>query len=197
MRHIREGSQPVNSRMRKPQVLLLLLILPVAHVFAQKVTSGYDKSVDFSYYKSYTWHDPGPTQTRPLLYATVAGTIRSEVEARGLTRMDKDGDLTLIVAGGLDYGLGTTSGVTADSCSNCQKPLADPREWTGKSAPPGISGAPHPKGALELQFVDRTSNKVVWSGTVTQKLDPDKKQKSLDLAHQAVVKLLAEFPPKK
>jgi Domain of unknown function (DUF4136) len=170
-------------------------MLSITCGFAQKVKVGYDKSVDFSKYKSYTWQEPG-TESRPFLYATVAGSIRSELEAKGLARMEKDGDLTVITSGGIGYGL-SGAGVTADSCQNCQKPLADPMEWTGKTAPPGISGAPLPEGTLELELVDRASNKVVWSGMVTQKFNPEKQKQALERAGNAIKKLLMEFPPKK
>jgi hypothetical protein len=35
-----------------------------------------------------------------------------------------------------------------------------------------------PEGTLALTFVDRPSNKVVWCGTVTEKLDIENKKKS-------------------
>jgi hypothetical protein len=47
-----------------------------------------------------------------------------------------------------------------------------------------------------LEFVDRQRNDVVWTGTVTQALDPTEKEESLSLAEKAVVKLLKKFPPK-
>jgi hypothetical protein len=37
---------------------------------------------------------------------------------------------------------------------------------------------------------------VIWNGNVRQILDPEKKDKSLDLAAKAIVKLLKGFPPK-
>ena len=190
------GARRVNRPvMRKLPVVLAVAMLSIPCLFAQKVKVGYDKSVDFSKYKSYTWTEPG-TQSRPFLYANVAGTIRNELESKGLARMEKDGDLTVIALGGLGFDL-SKAGSTADSCANCQKPLADPMEWTGKTAPPGASGAPRPEGTLELQLVDRASNKVVWSGMVTQKFNPEKRNQALKLAHKAIVKLLTEFPPKK
>jgi hypothetical protein len=54
-----------------------------------------------------------------------------------------------------------------------------------------------PEGTLMLNFVERGSNKVIWTGTVTQKLDMENKRKSLDLVDKAITKLLKEFPPKK
>ncbi len=196
MRHTRESRKPVNSGMKKLTVLLLFL-MSVPCGFAQKVKVGYDKSADFSRYRTYTWHAPAITQTRPLLYANVIGAIRSELEIKELVSVEKDGDLTLISRGGIDYGFGSTSGVTDDSCANCQKPLVDPMEWTGQQGPPGGGGTGLPKGTLELKFIDRATNKVVWDGTVVQKLDPDKKQQSLEKVNTAIKKLLAEFPPKK
>lgn len=193
---IRESKKQMDSGMRKLPVLLFVL-MPAACGFAQKVKVGYDKSADFSRYRTYTWNAPPITQTRPLLYANVIGAIRSELETKELVSKDKDGDLTLIAHGGIDYGFGSSSGVTDDSCANCQKPLVDPMEWTGKSAPPGGGGTGLPKGTLELQFIDRAKNKVVWDGTVVQKLDPEKKQQSLEKVNAAIKKLLMEFPPKK
>jgi Domain of unknown function (DUF4136) len=52
------------------------------------------------------------------------------------------------------------------------------------------------QGTLVLEFVDRQENQVIWNGKVMQKLDPDQKEKSLDLAQKSMVKLLKEFPPK-
>jgi Domain of unknown function (DUF4136) len=183
-------------RMRKLQVVVAVATLSLSCAFAQKTKVGYDKNADFSKYKSYTLQEPAAPASRPLLYASVMGTIRQEVETKGLTRADKDGDLTVIPTGGLDYGLGTSSGVTSDSCANCQKPLVDARDWVGKQAPPGGGGKVNPNGVLQLDFVDRATNKVVWSGAVTQKLNPDKKEQSLQKVGAAIQKLLAEYPPK-
>jgi hypothetical protein len=53
-----------------------------------------------------------------------------------------------------------------------------------------------PEGTLALEFVDRATNKMVWSGTVSQKLDIENKKKSLDLIEKSIGKLLKQFPPK-
>jgi hypothetical protein len=68
--------------------------------------------------------------------------------------------------------------------------------WTGAQPGLGSSGPITAKGSLTLEFVDRQRNDVVWTGTVTQALDPTEKEESLSLAEKAVVKLLKKFPPK-
>jgi Domain of unknown function (DUF4136) len=177
------------------QVLAAVAVFSVGS-FAQKVNVGYDKSVDFSKYKTYTFPEPSATG-RPILYMNVVSTIRSELEAKGLKSVDKDGDLTVIAKGGFAYGSSSDAELTSNPCPNCKAPLRDPMEWTGEAAPPGAGSAPLPKGVLALNFVDRATNKLVWSGTVMEKLDPEKKQKSLEKAHAAIKKLLTEFPPRK
>ena len=69
--------------------------------------------------------------------------------------------------------------------------------WTGADGSAVAAGPFVGQGTLVLQFVDRGENKVIWSGTVAQKLDPENKKKSLDLVDKAIVKLLKEFPPKR
>lgn len=53
------------------------------------------------------------------------------------------------------------------------------------------------EGTLILTFVDRTNNRIVWTGSVKQKLDLEKKNKSLELADKAVIELMQKFPPTK
>ena len=52
------------------------------------------------------------------------------------------------------------------------------------------------KGTLQLQFVDRSTNKIVWNGMVSEKLDVENKKESLDKIYKAIAKLIKEFPPK-
>jgi hypothetical protein len=181
----------VTDQARKFQAFLVIALLSVP-CFAQKIEVGHDKSTDFSRYKSFTLHVPETSGT-PFLYMTVVSTITTEIESKGLAKMESNGDLEVRAIGSFDYGSGGP--LTADACQNCKAPLVDPMEWTGKMAAPGLSSTPLPKGVLELVFVDPATNKVVWAGTVAQKLDPEKKQKSLEKAQAAVKKLLMNYPP--
>src|SRR5579862_5635199 len=84
-----------------------LLLLPgiLTSAVAQKVKVGYDKSVDFSKYKTYTWAKPSMPITRPLLYEMVVGAIDNQLAKRGLQRTDQNGDLILMGSGGIDVAL--------------------------------------------------------------------------------------------
>ena len=190
--------QRMNSGMKRLPILLVLATMCSTSGLAQKVKVGYDKSADFSRYKSYTLLEPTTPISRPLLYASVMGTIKHELETKGLAGAPKDGDLTVIAEGAIDYGLSSPVGATADSGdSRTQKPAVDVQLWAGFMPPPGSAGKGLPDGTLQLTIVDRAANKIVWTGLVVQKLNPDKKEQSLERVGTAINKLLMEYPPKK
>ena len=157
---------------------------------AQKVKVGYDKSVDFSKYKTYTWVEPGAPPARPVLYATVVRVIDSDLSSKGLQKIDKNGDLTLKADGGVEFGIAVSSGTPVISTYSAPPPVMNTTMWTGGQLMPAV-----PDASLQLQFIDRSANQIVWSGTVTEKLDIEHKEKSLELASKAVTKLLKQFPP--
>ena len=182
--------------MRKIWLLLLLTIFPLPNAFAQKVKVGYDKSADFSKYTSYTWAKPEASPQRPLLYMSLVGSIDQELKAKGLQRVESNGDLTLIPASGMEYGLNTGAGAPITLGYSGPPPAIDATMWTGTAGPSNLMAIAVPEGSLVLSFVDRSVNKVVWNGTVKQKLDPQNHEKSLELINKSITKLLKEFPPK-
>jgi len=170
---------------RRLFVALLMVVVVTPFSAAQKVKIGYDKSADFSKYKTYTWSKPDHPVERPQLFQTVVGTIDQDLQAKGLTRVPENGDLNLSASGGIDFGYN-------------ERPTAtmDPVMWQGQYGAPVLEASLIGKGTLTLHFVDRGSNKLVWQGTVMQNMDPEQKNQDLVLAEKAVDKLLKAFPPK-
>lgn len=173
----------------------LLLTGLATNVFAQKVKVGYDRSVDFSRYKSYTLAEPSVQPTRPLLYASIVGSIDHELKSKGFARAPSEGDLILVPAGGTEFGLNQAAGTPIFQTYSGPRPALDATMWTGAEGFSASTAMYVPEGALELEFIDRSANKVVWSGTVTVKLDVERKTKSLELIDKSIVKLLKGFPP--
>lgn len=177
-------------------LLTLLIVVGFTTIgFTQKVRVGYDKSIDFSKYKTYTWSKLEAQPERPLLYESVIGTVDYELKTKGLERIAQNGDLTLVAAGGIDFGSSTLAGTPILPVYGGPPPSMDATMWTGADGSAAMMGAIVAQGSLVLQFIDRGGNKVIWSGTVLQKLDNDQKKKSLDLVDKAIIKLLKEFPP--
>jgi len=180
----------------KTWVFLLMASLPISSS-AQKVKVGYDKSTDFLKFKSYTLTEPSPPPSRPLLYMSIVGSITGELKAKGFVRAEKDGDLILIPAGGMEFGLNMAAGTPIINSYGGAPLTLDATMWTGATGSSNLMAPYVPEGSLILTFVDRSTNKVVWTGTVTEKLDIERKEKSLKLVDKAIIKLLKPFPPTK
>ena len=174
----------------------IVCLITLAPCFAQKVKVGYDKTADFSKYKTYTRAAPAMPPTRPVLYQVVTDAIDSEMSSKGFTKVDKDGDLTMITAGGVEYGNNVAAGTPMIGTYSGPPPSMNATMWTGAEGPSSLQGPMVPQGTLVLELVDRSTNNVVWTGSVSQKLDIEKKDKSLELVGKAVVKLFKQFPPR-
>lgn len=182
--------------LKKMCVYGLMAAFPVA-AFAQKVRTGYDKGTDFLKFKSYTWAAPTMPATRPLLYASIVGKVDYELKSKGLSRVEHDGDLVLIPAGGVEFGLNMAVGTPILPTYGGSPPAINSNMWIGSAGPSNLMAPYVPEGTLMLTFVDRASNTVIWTGTVTQKLDNTNKRKSLEQVDKAIAKLLKQFPPNK
>ena len=162
---------------------------------AQKTKIGYDKSADFSKFRTYSWAQPEMPASRPILYEYVVKTIDNELSAKGLEKVNSNGDFIVIPAGGMEYGSNLPSGAPILPVYSGPPPSVNATTWTGAN-PPISSGPMVAEGSLTLEVVDHARNKVVWEGTVSEKFDPAKKDEWLTLAGKAVSKLLKKFPPK-
>ena len=189
--------QPPPSRYPQWLLISLLIVTGVTSASAQKVKVGYDKSIDFSKYKTYTVADPGSQPSRPLLHASIIGSIDHELTSKGLQRTQSDGDLILVPGGGLEFGLNQAAGAPFSTSYSGPPPALDATMWTGSTGSSAAMATYVPEGTLGIEFIDRGANKVIWTGTVKVKLDVEKKTKSLQLIDQAIVKLLKGFPPEK
>jgi hypothetical protein len=173
-----------------------LLLIVATSAFAQKVKVGYDKGAAFSNYKTYAWAAPTMPSNRPVLREMVIGMVDNELKSKGLSRVEKDGDLVLVGSGGMEYGLNQAASTPILPTYAGPPPTVDVTMWTGATGPSALMAPTVPEGTLALEFVDRATNKMVWSGTVSQKLDIENKKKSLDLIEKGIGKLLKQFPPK-
>lgn len=176
---------------------LLLLTVCSNVTSAQNVKVGYDKAADFSKYTTYTWAPPGVPPARPLLYYQVVGTIDEHLKSKGLKRTEQGGDLILAAVGGIDFGVNIPAGTPILPTYGGPPPSIDSGMWVGASGFSSGMAPMVPEGTLLLEFVDVHANRVVWSGSVNEKLDIERKNESLKRVDRAIAKLLSKFPPEK
>ncbi len=179
-------------RLKSPLLVLLVTSL-VCFASAQKVKVGYDKTVDFSKYRTYSWPKLDPSVQPTLRQLLVMSAIDERLQKAGLTKIAEDGDLIVSGSGGLGGALGGDHfTVAAPSPSSYYYP--GQTAWTGSYV---ASGSMVIEGTLMLQLVDRSNNRAVWQGTVSTKLDNSNQRKNIERVQQAVAKLLDRYPPRK
>jgi len=88
--------------------LLLLSALLCAPGFAEKIRVHYDKSVDFSKYKTYGWAPHGAV-AHPMLALDMVGAIEQELNSRGLQKVAANPDLLIEIYGAVDSEVSMTS----------------------------------------------------------------------------------------
>jgi len=171
----------------------LLLLVSVLGAQGQKVKVDYNKSVDFSKFKTYSWNMP-KNPARPFLAMDIKGAVDDEFKARGITKVDSGGDLTVMAYGSLDEGMN----VSYDVDIYAMPGLDGNMNWANGSPRPGNSTSVYiDKGTLVIDLVDRTAKALVWRGTAHANLDPQEQEKSMSTIEKSIVKMFKEYPEKK
>jgi hypothetical protein len=166
-------------------------------VQAQKVQTGYDKSIDFSQYKTYSWVNLNEARARPLLFQLVVTNVDHELEGKGLKRVNSDADLLLFPSGGFDSSFAMSAGAPVGNYIN-QPLTVETASWVGPATmtTDGISPIVH-AGTLVVAFVEYRTARLVWEGRVSDKFDPEKKTESMARLEKCITKLFKDFPPQR
>lgn len=141
----------------KRAIISLVFLLFAFPVFGQKVKVKFDKSVDFSKYKTYTWAEGMPAKN-PMVNQLIVDSIEQQLAARGLTKAEAGGDIQLLYVAATDVDLQLT-GIM----------------WSNKTYPTGaISRLPPPmdvrKGMLVVDMMDKKTERYIWRATATETL---------------------------
>ncbi len=164
--------------------LAALLIIGTA-AFAQEVQFDYDRSANFSAYKTYRWVDFKPVAVPDeLLDRDIKRAVDEQLAGKGLRRVDTDGDLVV------GYQAGISQEKEFDSIGGW-----GPR-WWGNWGDSRVTTSTIDVGKLIVGLFDPVNKQLVWRGTASKTLDlstdPDKNYRSLQ---KAMAKLFRNYPP--
>jgi len=167
------------------------LFVAPALLLAQKVSYDFEKSADFTKYKTYAQKD-GTKVGQPLIDDRIVKAIDTELTAKGLTKsanpdvfivyhvaFDKEKDISTFSSGygggygpygyGWGGGMGTTTTQVRDILV----------------------------GTLVIDVADAKKNQMVWRGMGVKEINtqakPEKRDKSIS---EAVKKIFKNYPPK-
>ena len=176
--------------MRRAIIALAFLLFGYP-VLGQKVDVKYDKTVDFSKYKTYTWAE-GVRAKNPIVDQQITQLIEQQLAARGLTKATADGDIQLLYVAAIDLDLQMT-GLT----------------WSNASNPMGSFATIGPpmdvrRGMLVVDMMDKKTERYLWRATAKETLthapsgDMAKDAQRVEkLVKKAVEKMFKKYPVSK
>jgi len=177
--------------MRNAKIALFIVLAIVSVAWAQKIKTGYDKSADFSSFKTYTWTQQQPSPIQPLVATVIVADIDHELSAKGLRKVEKDPDVLVSYWGGADAqtafaqtdpGYLSTGGVAPINATM----------WTG-SLP--ATSTQVVKGTLVVDLVDARKKQLVWRATAQAKMDYEKRSKIYDTVNKVIPEMFEKYPP--
>ena len=129
-------------------VSFCFLLLGAGSVLAQKVNVDYDKSIDFSKYKTYAWTTGTPVGN-PLAHQRIIAGIEGQLAAKGLRRVDSNPDMIVT------YHTSTDTQVSINTMGG--GPLGGWRLGMGTATVDKI-----PVGELIVDIGDVSAKRFVW-----------------------------------
>jgi hypothetical protein len=142
-----------------PVVASVLVLLCAVTISAQKVSVGADPGVDLTKYKTYAWAS-NRASPNPVISQMIISAVDSQLAAKGLTKVDTDPELTVVVFGSTESDMQVSSPSWAPSLN---------------SIATGVVVGPQSfvitKGTLVIDLEDAKTKTSVWRGQATQTLD--------------------------
>jgi hypothetical protein len=170
-----------------------VLVAPVL-LLAQKTSYDYEKSADFTTYKTYAFKE-GTAVGQPMIDNRIVAALEAELAKKGLTKSEGAADVFVVYHVALDkqkdistYSSGYGGGYGPYGWG-----------WGGGWA----GGTTHTEvrdvlvGSLVIDIADAKKNQMVWRGMgvkeINVRANPEKRDKSIN---EAVKKILKNYPPK-
>jgi hypothetical protein len=174
--------------MLRRAVLMAGLFCIPAVAFAQKVSYDFDKSANFSQYKTYVLKD-GTKVGNPLIDERIAAALKSELGARGLTEAADTADVAVV------YHVALDKKKDISAFSTGRGPYG--YRWGGGWGTTDVRVNEIVVGTLVIDVADMKRGELVWRGIGVKEVDPQAKPEKRDSnIQEAVKKILKNYPPK-
>ena len=173
--------------MKKIYVLVLAVLIGACS--SVKVTYDYDRNADFGKYKTYAYsEDVKNMEVGQLVLDRIVNAVDAEMAAKGFTKSESP-DLLV------DMHLKTATRTEAVA-NNTGGYYGRYGYWGGARGSTTISYNEYTDGSLFINFVDRSTEKLVWQGVGTKTLVENASPEKMDAnVTYAVKSILAKYPP--
>lgn len=137
----------------------VLVLFSAVSINAQKVSVGADPGTDLTRYKTYAWATD-QASPNPIISRMIISAVETQLAAKGLTKVDTDPELTVVVFG------------STESDTHVSNPSWAP---SLNSLSTGVAVGPQnflvTRGTLVVDLEDTKTKTSIWRGQATQTLD--------------------------
>jgi hypothetical protein len=160
----------------------IALLLSTAS-FAQQVKTDYDRSANFSQYKTYSWEK---VQTQdPLWVDRIKEAVNAALTAKGLTPVDSGGDVAIVA-------IEMTK--NQQNLNTFYNGFGGGWRWGGGFGNATTTVDNYKVGTLVVDLFDAKTKKIIWRGSSSDTLS-DKSDKNIKNLDKGVQKMFDHFPP--
>jgi hypothetical protein len=161
-----------------------LVMLTASFALAQKVTTDYNRSADFSTYKTFMWIKE-PKTTDPLMRQRIVDDVNAALTSRGLKLATGQADLAIAAHSA------TKEERTLDTFYNG---FGGGWRWGGGFGSATTTVTPYEIGTLVVDVFDGRTKEALWRGSSSKTLS-ENPQKNANNLNKAVEKMFERFPP--
>ena len=177
------------KRMLRTVLLITLTLFPSAVALAQKVSFDFDKSANFSGFKTFGFKD-GVKSGNPLVEERIAAAITASLGAKGLARSEGSPDLYVVT----HLTFEKQKDISAYSSGMGYGPYA--WHWGGGWGTTNVRVTNILIGTLVIDFIDAKKAELVWRGIGVREVKKQNKPDKIDKnVNEAVTKILRNYPP--
>ena len=165
----------------------------------EKIHVNYDKSLDFTKFKTYGWAPHGAV-AHPMLALDLVGAIEQELNSRGMTKVATNPDIIIAVYGAVDSEVSMTSNNPIYNATGGIPPF-DPSMtspgnslyWDGYYGNSTVVVYP---GQLVVDLVDFKNKKLVWRAVAKEAVSPNNPDKLESEVNNTITKMFKDYPVK-
>lgn len=173
--------------------IAVVLLVPVL-LMAQKTSYDYDKTANFSGFKTYA-HKDGTKVGQPLIDDRIVAAIESQLAAKGFTKTDANPDVFVV------YHVAFDKQKDISTYSSGYGGGYGPYGWGWGGGWGSNTSTTQVRdiliGTLVIDLADAKKGQLAWRGMGVKEVDvqakPDKRDKSIN---KAVEKIFKNYPPK-
>jgi len=173
------------SRLSPLALLTLLLLLP-SFAIAEKITTDYDHSADFSHYHTYAWTEGTPVKDQ-LMDQRIHDNIDQQLVSKGYKKVEDPAQADVLVA----YAAAVGQQAQLNTVGMGSWGLG----WGTGSQMTSTTANYIPVGALDVRIGDNRTHKIVWRGTAFGTLK-DKPEKFAQQIQKSTARMFSKYPPK-